>query len=58
MQLAGTGFILMVLSILPLLFLLYSIINHEKLNITLTHPRIAVETVIFLISGLVLCFIP
>jgi hypothetical protein len=60
MQLASTGVILVILSIVPLFFLLYSLANLEKLNITITHPRVIVEIATFLLlllSGLVLWLI-
>ena len=43
------GNILIVLSIIPLGFLIYSLMNLEKLGITLTHPRVIVELTLFLI---------
>jgi hypothetical protein len=60
MQLASTGVILVILSIVPLFSLLYSLANLEKLNITIAHPRVIVEIATFLLlllSGLVLWFI-
>jgi hypothetical protein len=60
MQLASTGVILVILSIVPLFSLLYSLANLEKLNITIAHLRVIVEIATFLLlllSGLVLWFI-
>jgi hypothetical protein len=41
------------LSLVPLAFLIYSLINLRKLKIRLTHPRVLVELGIFLILLLV-----
>lgn len=43
------GNILIVLSVIPLGFLIYSLMNLEMLGITLTHPRVIVELTLFLI---------
>ena len=47
------GNILIVLSVIPLGFLIYSLMNLQKLEITLTHPRVIVELTLFLILLLV-----
>jgi hypothetical protein len=47
------GTILMILSLIPLGFLVYSLLNLDRLGITLTHPRVLVELFIFLLLSLV-----
>jgi hypothetical protein len=47
-QVAFIGITLMALSIIPLLFLLYTITHLEKLGIGIKHPRVLVELMIFL----------
>ncbi|MFX0046067.1 MAG: hypothetical protein ACFE8Z_09485 [Candidatus Hermodarchaeota archaeon] len=49
------GFILLILSVIPLGFLIYTLLNLETLEISITHPRVIVELSIFailLITGL------
>lgn len=36
-------------ALVALVFLIYSIVNLEKLGIKITHPRVIVEAVLFLI---------
>ena len=51
------AFILILLSLIPLTFLIYTLTNLQKLNISIFHPRIFVELIIFiimLISGLLI----
>ncbi len=43
------GNIFLVMSLIPLAFLLYTLINLTGLNLTITHPRVIVEFSIFLI---------
>ena len=43
------GRALLVFSLVPLGFLIYTLINLEKLRITWTHPRVIVELMIFLV---------
>ena len=48
-------YILLILSIIPLGFLVYTLLNLETLGIAITHPRVIVEFSIFailLIAGL------
>jgi hypothetical protein len=47
------GTILMMLSLIPLGFLVYSLLNLDRLGITLIHPRVLVELFIFLVLSLV-----
>jgi hypothetical protein len=42
------GNALAVLSLVPLAFLIYTLLNLDKLGITLSHPRVVVEFSIFL----------
>jgi len=42
------GRALLVLSLVPLGFLVYTVLNLERLRITLAHPRVIVELLIFL----------
>jgi hypothetical protein len=54
------GLILIVLSLVPLIFLLYTIVNIKRSGIKITHPRIIVEFSLFLaffIAGLIVIFI-
>lgn len=54
------GLIMIFISLIPLIFLLYTVINLKKLNIKLTHPRIIVEFSIFIllfIAGMIIIFI-
>jgi len=54
------GLILVVLSLIPLIFLLYTIVNIRRMGISITHPRIIVEFSLFLvffIAGLIVIFI-
>ncbi len=54
------GLILIFLSLIPLIFLLYTIINMRKLGINLKSPRIIIEFIIFIllfIAGLIVFFI-
>lgn len=51
------GILLLVLSVVPFGFLVYTLTCLKTLNITLTHPRVIVEFTIFLvavIAGIVL----
>jgi hypothetical protein len=60
-QTSTAGIILQVLSVIPLLFLLYTLTHLEKLGIDIKHPRVIVELLIFiglLVIGLVLWFGP
>lgn len=43
------GGILMIMSLIPLAFLLYTLTNLSTLNIPVTHPRVIVEFSLFLI---------
>lgn len=43
------GFILLILSVIPLGFLIYTLLNLETLEISITHPRVIVELGIFAI---------
>jgi hypothetical protein len=55
------GPILVALSLIPLLFLAYSLLNLEKLGIKRSHPRVLVESALFLLlflSGALLCLTP
>jgi hypothetical protein len=55
------GLILMALSVVPLIFLMYSLFNLEKLNIGLAQPRVIVESMFFcllMVVGLILWSIP
>lgn len=40
-------------SIIALIFLAYSIANKEKLGISLVHPRIIVELVLFIVFAVI-----
>jgi len=54
------GLIIIFISLIPLVFLLYTVINLKKLNIKLTHPRIIIEFSIFIIlfiAGIIIVFI-
>ena len=54
------GLILIMLSLIPLIFLLYTIVNLRKLGISIANPRIIVEFALFLaffIAGLIVTFI-
>ncbi len=54
------GLIMIFISLIPLIFLLYTVINLKKLNIKLTHPRIIIEFSIFIllfIAGIIIIFI-
>ena len=42
------GRALLVLSLVPLGFLVYTLLNLERLSITLAHPQVIVELLIFL----------
>ncbi|KXH77337.1 MAG: hypothetical protein AM326_05220 [Candidatus Thorarchaeota archaeon SMTZ-45] len=53
------GLTLIVLSIIPLVFLVYTIKHLERLGITIQHPRVIVELLIFISLlgiGLILWF--
>jgi hypothetical protein len=53
------GNLSLIFSLIALIFLIYTIINLENLNITITHPRVLVELalfIIFLIIGVWLKF--
>lgn len=55
------GIILMALSVVPLIFLMYSLFNLEKLGIGLAHPRVIVESIffcLFMAVGLILWSMP
>ncbi len=59
LQLASIGIMLMALSIIPLLFLLYTITHLGKLGIEIKHPRVIVELMLFiglLLVGLIFWF--
>jgi hypothetical protein len=43
------GLIVLFLSLIPLAFLIYSLLNRAKLNISLVHPRILVEFILFIL---------
>jgi hypothetical protein len=43
------GNMLMILSLVPIGFLIYTLASLEELKITLSHPRVAIELSIFLI---------
>jgi hypothetical protein len=43
------GRALLVLSLVPLGFLIYTLLNLGRLRITLAHPRVIVELLIFLV---------
>ena len=54
------GLILIFASLIPLIFLLYTIINMRKLGINLKSPRIIIEFIVFIllfIAGLIVFFI-
>lgn len=56
-QTSTVGITLLVLSVVPLLFLLYTMTHLEKLGIDIKHPRVIVELLIFIglfVIGLVL----
>ena len=44
-----SGMILLVCGGIALVFLLYSLLNLRKLNIRLSHPRVMVELVLFIL---------
>ncbi|WXG46870.1 MAG: hypothetical protein WED05_09470 [Candidatus Atabeyarchaeum deiterrae] len=51
------GNILLLIALLPLAFLVYTLSNLRKLNISVTHPRVIVEFTLFivlLIAGIIL----
>jgi len=53
------GKILMVLSLIPLGFLVYTLFNLERLGISLADPRVIVEASLiigFLVAGLIITF--
>ena len=43
------GNFLLILSIVSLGFLVYTLINLDRLEITITHPRVIVELILFLV---------
>ena len=54
------GLILIFASLVPLIFLFYTIINMRKLGINLKSPRIIIEFIVFIllfIAGLIVFFI-
>ncbi len=54
------GLIMIFLSLIPLVFLLYTIINLKRLNIKITHPRVIIGFGIFsllFIAGMLIIFI-
>lgn len=54
------GLIIIFISLIPLVFLLYTVVNLQRLGISLTHPRIIVEFalfLVFLIAGIIVIFI-
>ena len=55
-QTSTIGLTLMTLSIVPLLFLIYTLTHLDKLGIELKHPRIIVELLI-LVGMLVIGFL-
>ena len=46
---AGYGDISLLISIVALLFLIYTLLNMDKLDITMTHPRVLVELALFVL---------
>jgi hypothetical protein len=57
LQTATIGLTMIALSIIPLLFLLYTITHLDQLGIGMKHPRVIVELLIFiglLVIGLIL----
>lgn len=45
------------LSVIPLCFLIYTLVNLDMLNITVFHPRVIVEAslfIIFLVTGIII----
>lgn len=51
------GSTLMVLSVIPLLFLIYTLTHLEQLEIGLSHPRVVVELLIFIVLFVIGLFI-
>ena len=51
------GNILLFLSIIPLGFLIYTLLNLETMEITITHPRVIVELSIFAILLIMGCWL-
>jgi hypothetical protein len=47
-QASTVGITLLILSLIPLLFLLYTVTHLEKLGIDIKHPRVIVELLIFI----------
>lgn len=45
------GNLLILISFIPLGFLIYTILHLKDLNIKITHPRVIVEATLFLIIG-------
>ena len=43
------GNFLLILSIVSLGFLVYTLVNLDRLEITITHPRVIVELILFLV---------
>jgi hypothetical protein len=48
LQTATIGFAIIALSMIPLLFLLYTITHLDQLGIDIRHPRVVVELLIFI----------
>jgi hypothetical protein len=48
-RLVNIGNLLLLFSLVPLAFLVYTLMNLDVLGITLTHPRVIVELSIFLV---------
>lgn len=56
-QVTATGLWILALSLLPLMFLLYTVTHLDRLGIGVRHPRVLVEFLIFvglLVVGLIL----
>ena len=49
----SVGAIFIILSLIALGFLLHTFINLDRLKITVTHPRVIVETSLFLVFLLI-----
>ncbi len=47
MDTAAMGNIILLLSLIPLVFLVYTLVNLNRLQIGITHPRVIVESAIF-----------
>jgi hypothetical protein len=47
--LLNLGNVLIILGLAPLAFLIYTLLNLKKLDITISHPRVLVELSMFLV---------